>query len=581
MNRNRTLFVILAAALFVTSATAAPGAACGAVGSTWDVPVTSVRVTGSFLLNGQPFPASFLQGANFFLRNAGGDEVYLGLSNDGGFDRRIVPGTYDVVYEHKVGSQVPANPETVVMQGVTLLADTDFDVTVTAISVSGAFSLNGAPFPNTSYESASISLRDRKTDALVPLGDTHAGSYAVLLIPGFYDVVYEHRTGGSVIPKNSLATIAANVSLQKSQTYGISVSSVRVTGAFLVNGAAPPATAYDTGLVTFVDTSNGAAAVLGETMDQSYEVNVVPGTYDVGYQLVAGGDSVVPANKNARLPRGVGFSANATYDIDLPSIHVYGDITIGGAAPPATAYETGYLRLRAGEDSVVLGLSHDAAYSKRILPGVYDVEWELVAGGTLVPRNHRGHVATKTFPGSTLWDLDVPVARLTATVKLNGEPFSLSPSGTAIVSLEDRANGDVVAVPTDGAGGLDGLFVKGRYRILYSHDGGAELPVNQLAVLRKKLDLLADRSTTIEIPARSLSGAFTLDGAPFPGQVGESGAIQLFATRSGDSLTLGGTHEGEYSIVVLPGEYEARYNWYAGTDVPRNQLAPVGCGRIR
>jgi hypothetical protein len=31
-----------------------------AVATTWDVAVPSVHVTGSFLLNGQPFPGSFL-----------------------------------------------------------------------------------------------------------------------------------------------------------------------------------------------------------------------------------------------------------------------------------------------------------------------------------------------------------------------------------------------------------------------------------------------------------------------------------------------------------------------------------------
>ena len=58
-------------------------------------------------------------------------------------------------------------------------------------------------------------------------------------------------------------------------------------------------------------------------------------------------------------------------------------------------------------------------------------------------------------------------------------------------------------------------------------------------------------------------------------------AIELFSTRSADALTLGGTQSGGYSVLVLPGEYEARYNWYAGSTVPRNQLAAVGCARVR
>jgi hypothetical protein len=577
---TRKLFTILAVAMVaVTAAAAVEAAGCPPAGPTWDIPVTSAHVTGSFLLNGQPFPASFLQGANFFLRNASGDEVYLGLSNDGGFDRRIVPGTYDVVYEHKVGSQVPLNPRTTVLSSISLQTDTDFDINVTAIGVSGSFSLNGAPFPNTAYESATISLRDPKSDTLVPLNDTYAGAYAIQLIPGFYDVVYEFQTGGSVVPKNTRATILRDVSLQKSQTWNVDVPSVHVTGAILVNGAPPPATAYDTGLVLFLDTRSDDSAVLRETMDQSYDVHLVPGTYDVGYQLLAGGDSVVPANRDARVPRSVAFLADATYDIDIPSIHVYGDFSINGEAPPATAYENGYLWLRAGDDSVVLGVSNEGSYSKRILPGTYDVEWQLNAGGSLVPRNQHGHVATKTFLASTIYDLDVPMAHLLASVTVNGVPYSLSSSGTAILSLEDPASGEIVLIPAVG-GSAAGNFVKGKYHVLYSHDGAPDLPINSMATLKRKFSLLTDKTTTIDIPARSLGGAFSLDGTPFPDQVGESGAIELFSTRSEDALTLGGTQSGGYSVLVLPGEYEARYNWYAGSTVPRNQLAPLGCARI-
>jgi len=546
----------------------------GAADQTFDVNVPSVHVTGDFRLNGQPFPASFLQGANFFLRDAKtGDEVYLGLSNDQSFDRRIVPGHYDVVYEHKVGSQVPQNPEAVVMSHVALLADMDFDIEVSSIALSGSFTHDGAAFPASVYENALISLRDARTGALTPLAETRLGGYAIALVAGRYDVVYELLAGGIVIPQNARTRFLQDVALLASQDYDIDVPSVNVSGAFSINGAPPPVSAYDYGRIRLVEIESGVPFAIGRTSDLTYDEIVIPGTYDFLYELAAGG-TIVPSNRSARVLEDVDLSADGVVDLDIPSIHVYGAIQLNGSVPPASVYESGYLNLRAGEDSVTLGRSSDGAYSAHILPGVYDVEWELIAGVS-VPRNSRGRVAVRTFGGPTLYDIDVRTAQLTVDVTVNGAPFDLSNGGTAVFELEDRRTGEAVALPATLAGDAAGVYVLGNYRLVYSHDGAPELPTNQRAVIGGDFSLLANQTRPADLSTVSLGGVFALDGAPFPASVAQSGAIELVSTYLADEAFLGGSQTGSYSALVLPGIYRARWDWHAGATVPRNQAAQL------
>ena len=151
--RARGLALLLLGSQLLQGVVAAP---CPPVLHAWDVDVRSVHIQGRFRLAGGPFPASFLQGANFFLRNPEtGDEVYLGLN-------------------------IPAR------------------------SLGGAFRLNGAAFPPA--QNAAISLRSAASEDALVLGGTAEGAYATVIIPGRYHAVYNWAVG-NLIPRNQAAEV--------------------------------------------------------------------------------------------------------------------------------------------------------------------------------------------------------------------------------------------------------------------------------------------------------------------------------------------------------------------------------------
>jgi len=64
-----------------------------------------------FSLNGEPFPASIYESADFYFADpASGDVIFLGSSYEEQTEPvSIIVGTYDVVYQIKYGEQLPQN----------------------------------------------------------------------------------------------------------------------------------------------------------------------------------------------------------------------------------------------------------------------------------------------------------------------------------------------------------------------------------------------------------------------------------------------------------------------------------------
>jgi hypothetical protein len=546
----------------------------------WDVNIPSARIQGRFLLNGDDFPVSLLHRAHFFLRNARtGDEVFLGLSNNVEFDHRVVPGTYDVIYKHVAGDNVPRNSEAVVQRQLEIAGDENFDINVTTVRISGAFTVNGQPVLLL-LESGLIRLRDLRNRALTDLGETSDGSYAALLIPGSYDVMYSYIIGSDAVPRNHLTAVQRNVGIKKAGTLDIDVPAVSVSGDFLVNGEPAPDSPVESGRVYLEDPDTGARMLLGRTDFQAYQMTIIPGTYDFVYDRIAGSD-IMPANNFGRFLSAVPLLLDSTRDVNIPVVEISGSFTANGAPAPDTGTENGAITLRNGENSLYLGETRFGEFRVLAIPGDYTITYEGLTGANVMPANDNAIIGTVQIVETSMFPIDVPSVEVTADIVFNGGAFPGPLGGElARIYLEDAVTGDLINFTSDYPSFpiAQRRVVPGSYRVRYEYESGVKLPRNQFAVLA---EIAPARDGHLEINIRStpVAGDFTLDGGAFP--IGQNAVIVLETPGSGDWLSLGGTVNGSYSTVVIPGHYDASYDWVFGTEIPRNQSALIDCARIR
>jgi hypothetical protein len=558
-----------------------PGAGCARASGTYDVHIARVRVLGQFLLDGTPFPDAFTQGANFFLREPGtGVEVYLGLSNDRSFDRWIIPGRYDVLYRHKLGDAIPRNPEAVILRDVEIRGDITLDVDVPSISIHGAFSLAGAPFPESVYENGLVSMRDRSSGVFVPLAESHAQAYAATLVPGTYDLAFTRKAGASIVPWNDLGIFRREFDVSESGSLDIDVPKVHVSGSIRINGDTPPQSAYENGRLFLSDPETGTETYLGQTRYNAYEALVLPGVYDIVYKREAGG-SIVPINSRAVVASGVKLQSDSVVPIDLRAHEVSGAITINGSAPPDSAYENGWIRLHHGSDAMIIGQTRYGAYVARVLPGTYEIRYERAAGGSIVPHNRSTLLGSMKVAGGLTRDIDVPTVDLEVRVRLNGKPFPPQKNESAKLFLEDVKTGDLVYVgPIPSAVDLPVKVVPGEYRFRYSHESGIQLPRNSLAIIGGVITATRPASLTADIRAVDLSGDFLLDG---PGEIPDARQVATLLLRSddpSDTVLLGGLPSRDYAVRVVPGRYDVLYDWAKGAEIPRNDGTVIGCVEV-
>jgi hypothetical protein len=182
-----------------------PGQTSLTLNSDDDLPVavTSVNITGRFTLNGSNFPGDAGNSVKFLLRaaNNASDEFLFGFSDLSNEPVKLIPGTYDVVLDYLEGDDVPQNEKHTVAFDKALTADQTLRVNVAAKAVKPSFSLDGAPFQASIYQSAKFYLRDTTTNKRIFLGNSYGNNDAVTVVNGNYDVIYERRFG-SEVPQN-------------------------------------------------------------------------------------------------------------------------------------------------------------------------------------------------------------------------------------------------------------------------------------------------------------------------------------------------------------------------------------------
>ncbi len=305
----------------------------------------------------------------------------------------------------------------------------------------------------------------------------------------------------------------------------------------------------------------------------------MPGVYDVLYEAVASG-SLAPANPQIPLRTGVAIGASGRIDFDVPAVTASGSFTVAGAAPPGSAYDTGRISLRpvAGGAPVLLGSTHEQTYQRRIVAGRYDVLYAVVSSQNLVPFNSEAVIARDVLFDGSARDIDVPLARLAATLTLNGAAFPASEYDMGEIWAADAADGSLTRLGGTHWGNFDVALVPGTYDLVYrAVNAGALTPRNRYAIVREDVVVSGSTSLDVDVVAHRVRGPITLDGDPFPAPAYDYARIEAMDLSTGDRVPLGVGSLDRFSTRVLEGVYDLRYTHVSGDDVPRNQDANLGC----
>ncbi len=354
---------------------------------TLHIDIPSVDIAGDFTVNGEPTPKTVYDDGFILLRRAGGDEtILIGRTREQAYFASVVPGTYDLIYRSDDrGIRMPHNTEVVLENAVDVSGGT-LDIDIPAVEITGDFRLNGHPFPGSPFDRAIISVLDRNTGSLTPIGKTNEPGYWTVLVPGEYDLVYSADNVSVVIPINTSTVIAGDVSFAVDADYTIEVTSHSLDGAITLNGGPFPTSAYDYGLIR-LNPVDGQSRTLARTNKGQFAVNVLPGQYYIGYRYVTGGN--VPQGVIPNITGVFTVDGDTTKDVDVASQGIGGSFLADGLpfANAGAANNAAYSLVDlASGDRFDLGQGSERSFETLVVPGRYEYRYSY-AGGEDVPRN--------------------------------------------------------------------------------------------------------------------------------------------------------------------------------------------------
>jgi hypothetical protein len=442
------------------------------------------------------------------------------------------------------------------------------------VSFSGQYLLQGDSPPKLEYDDANLWLENTTTGDRVLLGNTHDETFAVRVTPGIYDIFYEVETPGDLVPHNSRVRLK-KVALFESLTQDIDIPVTRVSGALLIAGEVPPGEQYDDARILFRDYETGSEVLAGNTHDGEYDVNVVPGNYDIIYRVDTAGP-IVPRNDGAVLGT-VSIEGDAfPYPIDIPSVPLSGEFMLDGVPPPASEYDDANVGLESvTAGTVLLGNTHDLSYQLNVIPGDYQILYMHETGAN-VPQNQRARFGAVNVTEGGVMPIDIPQVLLSGSLTINGETPPASEFDDAVVHLQGVGSDDLVFLGNTHDGGYQVNVIPGDYDVYYAQEtSGGTVPENKRARVLTGVPVDDDGVLDVDVQAVAISGSITLAGELPPASVYEDGSIYLRNTETDDAVLLGNTHLGNYMAIVVPGDYELFYVQEVGGDVPSNQNAAL------
>lgn len=546
------------------------------------VDIPSVEIRPILLLNGRPFPGAEAGVAVFTLWASrksdlfDGPQLVIGQSDDPIGTFRVIPGVYDVYYSWVSGTRIPRNVLTRVLREVVLDRDRDLTIDVAMINIAGLKEHNGVPFNDEGV--AELSLRAVDWPGQVPLGQAQPAEFVVSIIPGTYAFEYDWQQGAN-FPNNRHAEVSQLELTQSVNNLVLNVPSLVQTFEFLHNGDAFPATIFDHGNIV-LRRGEREEVLLGASDESPSTIRLIPGTYDVHWRHLAG--ATVPRNSDGIFLHNFDPAGPPLRVIDVPSIVVSGNIMVNGQAPPASPFENARLSLavRDSDDHLILGETQYGVYDSRVLPGVYDIIYEHLAGGAIMPVNPRATL-TRGWRAvrSSNRNIDIPFGSYHGSFLLNGDAwpvFEIERGDIYAVSLE--GDQQPVLLGSTISGVFERRLLPGRYQPAYAHvTGAAVVPLNTFTTFGRTAQIRSggDTSAVLDVEAGQLTVFYQHNGTPLP--TGGPENIRTHLYRNPNYLRLPESFFGPDHIVAMEGRFDVFYQFLEGPDLPRNAFMPFAC----
>jgi len=216
---------------------------------------------------------------------------------------------------------------------------------------------------------------------------------------------------------------------------------------------------------------------------------IVPGTYDLYFTppiAVAG----APGYGSVKLRTGIVVSgASMTLNADIPATPVSGKVTIGGATISNFADGVGLFSLvSAGGDNARLTTTMPGSYSTLVIPGTYDLRYEVSHPGPAIPNNSSATIKTGIVVGTAplTLDIDVPTATVAGVVTVNGAAITdPTNQGVGVLELLDSSGNRAgialtsSSVTSPATSAYSALVIPGSYEIFYTvYRPGPGVPSN-------------------------------------------------------------------------------------------------------
>lgn len=552
------------------------------------ISIPVITITGDFLLNGGAFPANEFDDGVIYLRHREtGDIIPLGETKELSYSINIVPGRYDVLYTvQSPGANVPHNVDAVVMENVALTISGTFDIEITSYLIGGDMLLNGGEFPAVEYDDGVLYLHSELLGT-VRLGDSKDRDYGnVPVLPGEYEVRFQVQSPGDTVPHNTWGRSGLVSVSGDNANLDVNVTTIALGGSFSQNGVLMPAAENNDGNF-YLETDAGDRVLLGNSHDQTYTRNVIPGKYHVYWELESQGGGM-PFNPRARISSNVDINSG-TLNINMLSHTISGDYLQNGAPFTNDVAHTARIMLKDLVDGqeTEIGFTHEGSYSHRLVDASYDVIYRYIQG-TTIPGNLAAVIDRFNVKNNAVLDVAVVAANFGAQVNLDGALFPADNAQLAYISLRnpnDPADGVFVGITPQQT--LAARALVGTYDVYYLYQGGDQIPVNKNALIYSgaTVNLLMpwppiNGGLQLEVQSRILNGQFLRNNALAPGFEYDDGWVDM--SLGGESLRFGNTHDQSYSVrvikpeenVIYPLHYEAESR---GDTMPENGDVPFGC----
>jgi len=517
--------------------------------------------------------------------------VSIGSSGEAAYNFKLYKGKYSITFSPNNEDYQNVIPKI----NMNLADNVEISSTVTknfnldTVIISGKVTLNGATMPNNTkqyYETerrAAIYIANVESGSTtnVSLGSSGEAAFSKKIFKGKYNITMNPNNVEyqNVLPGINMI-LEKNIDISSNMTRNFNLETAIISGKVTLNGSTMPNNTrqyYDTEsrgsiYIKNNESGDGSSISIGSAGVASYSATVFKGSYT--FFLYPNNESyqnVLP-DINIVLDKNVAVNSNIAKDFNPETVIISGKVTLNGATMPGNTkqyYENesrgsiGFKNKESGDEIYApLGSSGEAAYSRSVFKGIYDV--------TLYPNNEsyqnvlpdmnlvlENNVAANSYITK---NFNTETVNITGTVKLNGSAMSnntkqyYEAESRGFVTFRNKSSVDTmsVSIGSSGVAAFSFKLFKGSYDVDFSANNGDYqnvLPDQKIKVYKGCFDY----SAGCDLDMENITGTweFIPDGAYWK-------PVTFYLTQKGEEIT--GTFDSwNTSGSIEPGTRKGNY----------------------